>query len=406
MRIAFFTDSFYPELGGIQDSILLTARALGERGHSIVLYAPSASPRDYRLAGLPAREIDLGASVEIRRLFALPVPSSTRQSRLLLPTGRRWRGLADWRPDVLHTHTFLGAGWEALVAARRLGVPLVGTNHWAIGEFGMYAPVGARQFARYSVKAATAYYNRCAFVTGPSHSVVDEMRACGLRKPARVVSNPIDTMLFRPGDAGERRMLKHRLGFSDATILYAGRLAVEKNIDVLVRALACVAKEMPDAMLALAGHGTDRPRLERLAAELGVGRRVRFLGTLDKPALAEAYRAADVFAIASTSETQSMVLLQAMSSGLPAVGARWRALPEYIGDDAGLLAEPGDAAQFAAHLLSLLRAPSMRARMGERAAAIARRFGLAETVSAWEQIYAAQGAAHGIRQHNEEGVFE
>jgi len=406
MRIVFFTDSFYPELGGIQDSILLTARALGERGHHIVLYAPSASPRDYRLAGLPVQEIDLGKRVEIRRLFAVPVPSSTRQSRLLLPTGRRWRELVDWRPDVLHTHTFLGAGWEALVAARRLGVPLVGTNHWAIGEFSMYAPVGARQFARYSVKAATAYYNRCAFVTGPSRSVVDEMRAYGLRKPARVVSNPIDTMLFRPGDARERRMLKHRLGFSDATILYAGRLALEKNIDVLVRALASVVREIPDAMLALAGHGTDRPRLERLAAALGVGQRVRFLGTLDKPALAEAYRAADVFAIASTSETQSMVLLQAMSSELPAVGARWRALPEYIGDDAGLLAEPGDASQFAAHLLSILRAPSMRATMGERAAAIARRFGLAETVSAWEQIYAAQGVAYGIRQHKEEGVFE
>jgi len=406
MRIAFFTDSFYPELGGIQDSILLAARALGERGHHIVLYAPRAAPRDYRLAGLPVQEIDLGERVQVRRLFSLPVPSSTGQSRLLLPTGRRWRELVGWRPDVLHTHTFLGAGWEALVAARRLGVPLVGTNHWAIGEFSMYAPVGARQFARYSVKAATAYYNRCAFVTGPSRSVVDEMRAYGLRKPARVVSNPIDTTLFRPGDAGERQRLKHRFGFSDATILYAGRLAVEKNIDVLVRALAPVVREMPDAMLALAGHGTDRPRLERLAAELGVGQRVRFLGTLDKPALAEAYRAADVFAIASTSETQSMVLLQAMSSGLPAVGARWRALPEYIGDDAGLLAEPGDAAQFAAHFLSMLRAPPVRARMGERAAASARRFGLAETVSAWEQIYAAQGAAHGIQQHNEQGVFE
>ncbi len=405
MRIAFFTDSFYPELGGIQDSILLTARALGERGHDIVIHAPSASPRDYRLAGLPAEEVDLGERVRVRRLFSVPVPSSTGQSRLLLPTGQRWRGLADWQPDVLHTHTFLGAGWEALAAARRLRVPLVGTNHWAIGEFSMYAPIAARQFARYSVKAATAYYNRCAIVTGPSRSVLDEMRASGLRKPAQVVSNPIDTALFRPGEADERQALKRSLGFSGSTILYAGRLAIEKNIDVLVRALAIVAREQPDAMLALAGHGTARPRLAQLAADLGVGQRVKFLGTLDKPALAQAYRAADVFAIASTSETQSMVLLQAMSSGLPAVGARWRALPEYIADDAGLLAEPGDAGQFAAHLLTLLREPSMRAQMGERAWAKARRFGIAETVAAWERIYAAADAARGIEQHNEQGAF-
>ena len=405
MRIAFFTDSFYPELGGIQDSILLTARALGERGHTVVLYAPSASPRDFRLAGLPVKEVDLGERVQVRRLFSVPVPSSTGQSRLLLPTGRRWRGLASWEPDVLHTHTFLGAGWEALTAARHLRVPLVGTNHWAIGEFSMYAPFAARQFARYSVKAATGYYNRCTLVTGPSRSVVDEMLASGLGRPAHVVSNPIDTELFRPGEPDERQALKRHLGFSDSTILYAGRLAVEKNIDVLVRALATVVRELPDAMLALAGHGTARLRLERLAAECGVGHRLKFLGTLDKPALARAYRAADVFAIASTSETQSMVLLQAMSSGLPAVGARWRALPEYIADDAGLLAEPGDAGQFAAHLLSLLREPSMRARMGERAAARARRFGLTETVDAWERIYAAVHAARAIEQHNEQGAF-
>ena len=81
MRIAFFTDSFYPELGGIQDSILLTARALGERGHTVVLYAPSASPRDFRLAGLPVKEVDLGERVQVRRLFSVPVPSSTGQSR-------------------------------------------------------------------------------------------------------------------------------------------------------------------------------------------------------------------------------------------------------------------------------------------------------------------------------------
>ena len=405
MRIAFFTDSFYPELGGIQDSILLTARALGERGHTVVLYAPSASPRDFRLAGLPVKEVDLGERVQVRRLFSVPVPRSTGQSRLLLPNGRRWRGLASWEPDVLHTHTFLGAGWEALTAARHLRVPLVGTNHWAIGEFSMYAPCAARQFARYSVKAATGYYNRCTLVTGPSRSVVDEMLASGLGRPAHVVSNPIDTELFRPGEPDERQALKRHLGFSDSTILYAGRLAVEKNIDVLVRALATVVRELPDALLALAGHGTARPRLERLAAECGFGHRLKFLGTLDKPALARAYRAEDVFAIASTSETQSMVLLQAMSSGLPAVGARWRALPEYIADDAGLLAEPGDAGQFAAHLLSLLREPSMRARMGERAAARARRFGLTETVDAWERIYAAVHAARAIEQHNEQGAF-
>ena len=164
------------------------------------------------------------------------------------------------------------------------------------------------------------------------------------------------------------------------------------------------AKSPPDGMLnARLDIGLEDPKVASPPLgpfETFVPRRFSIRPTLS------GVRTADLFAIASTSETQSMVLLQAMSSGLPAVGARWRALPEYIGDDAGLLAEPGDAAQFAAHLLSILRAPSMRAQMGERATAAARRFGLAETVSAWEQIYAAQGASHEIPQRNAEGVFE
>jgi 1,2-diacylglycerol 3-alpha-glucosyltransferase len=405
MRIAVFTDSFHPELGGIQDSILAITRALGERGHRLVVYAPMAAPGDYRLVGLPVGEIDLGGNVKVRRLFALPIPSSTGQSRLLVPTGQRWRELAHFQPDLIHTHTFLGAGWEALRAARRLRVPLVGTNHWAIGEFGAYTPLPAAVFARLSVKAVTRYYNHCAVVTGPSGSVIDEMLACGLRRPHRVVSNPIDTACFQPPTAAQRQALKRVLGFSEATILCAGRLAVEKNIDVLIRALARVAQQVPSAVLALAGHGSDRDRLQRLAGELGVAHRVRFLGTLDKPALADAFRAADVFAIASTSETQSMVLLQAMSAGLPAVGARWRALPEYIEDGAGLLACPGQHEQFAAHLVTLLQQPSLRMRMGDRGAQIAQRFSVSNVAAAWEEIYASTRAASPHPPNQHQGVI-
>lgn len=403
MRIAVFTDSFYPELGGIQDSILTMTRALGERGHQVVIYAPVAARQDYTAGGLPVEEIDLGEHVRIRRLFSLPVPSSTGQSRLLVPTGRRWRELVDFRPHVIHTHTFLGAGLEALRAARRLRVPLVGTNHWAIGEFSVYMPFCAARFARASVKAVTGYYNRCALVTGPSRSVVDEMVRFGLRRPHEVVSNPIDAALFHPTTAEQRNALKRRLGFSDATILYAGRLAIEKKIDILVRAFARVVQQIPAAMLVLAGHGTARDRVERLARELGIAHRTKFLGTLDKEDLADAYRAADVFAIASTSETQSMVLLQAMSCGLPAVGARWRALPETIADGAGLLASPDDHEDFAAKLLFILKQPSLRAQMAEKASRVVRGFALPAILKTWEAIYASTCLRHHGHQSHLEG---
>lgn len=387
MRILLFTDSFYPELGGIQDSLVATSRELGAWGHQVPVCAPSAGRRDFDIANLAVGEIDLGPNVMIRRLLSLPAPSSTRQSRLLLPIGWRWPEMARFRPDVVHTHTFLGAGWEALRTAHRLRVPLIGTNHWAVGEFGAYLPVPTKLFTYASIGAVTWYYNHCHVVTGPSRSVLDEMQAFGLRRPHFVVSNPIDTSLFCPAPSGSRKHLKKAFSFSEATILYAGRLAVENNIDVLVHALALLRHEIPNAMLVLAGHGTARQGLEALVRELGVASGVRFLGTLSPAALADAYRGADVFATASTSETQGMALLQAMSSGLPTVGARRRALTEYIPRDVGFLAEPGAPDDFADKLAVLLRQPALRDEMGERAMRFAQRFALTEVVSTWEEIY-------------------
>jgi len=387
MRIAVFTDSFYPELGGIQDSVLSTCRALGNRGHQIVIFAPQATRHDFALAGVANHEVNLGNNVEIRRLFALPIPSSTGQSRLLVPTGRRWRQLIPFAPDIIHTHTFLGAGLEALSAARHLDVPLVGTNHWAIGEFGGYTPFSTDFFSRVSVQAVNRYYNHCAMVTGPSHSVIDEMCAFGLSSPHCVVSNPVDTTRFSPASDAYRAACKRAYGFSDSTIIYAGRLANEKHIDVLIRAVSLIASQVPDVILVLAGHGSARHRLEQLAVRLGVGNRVRFVGTLDKATLAAVFHAADIFAIASTSETQSMVLIQAMSAGLPVVGANWRALPEFIDEQSGFLAQPGDAQDFAGRLTHLLRSPALRKQMGDHAVSQTTDFSITAVTGRWEKIY-------------------
>jgi 1,2-diacylglycerol 3-alpha-glucosyltransferase len=425
MRIALFTDSFYPELGGIQDSILASARELGARGHAVAIFAPAASPRDFARANLPmgepalARpalgglalgglaqgchgpcepipsEPALGDTVEVHRLFALPMPGSTGQSRLVLPTGRRWRAVARFRPDVIHSHTFLGVGLEALAVAHRLRTPLIGTNHWAIGEFNVYAPVARGAVARGCWRALARYYNRCDWVSAPSRATMADMRAHGFRRPGAVISNPIDTACFHPPAPGERQALKARLGLGRATVLFAGRLAREKRIDVLLRALPALRQAVPEAELVLAGHGSARGALETLARDLGVAAHVRFTGTLRHDALAELCRAADVFALASTSESQSMVLLQAMSAGLASVGARHGPLVEYITPEVGLLAEPGQPEAFAQALAGLLRQPDLRAAMEAQATRHVAKFGVPVVVDAWQDVYvrASRGEA-------------
>lgn len=392
MRIAMFTDNFYPELGGIQDSVMASARELGRRGDEVMILAPSAAARDYRRGGLAAAEPALGPRVTVQRLPAVGVPSSTGQSRLLLPRpflppARRWPGLAAFAPEVIHTHTFLGAGIEALAASRRLGVKLVGTNHWAVAGFSLYAPIARNTVARWACRAVAGYYNRCAWTSAPSQATLAEMRAHGFRGAAAVVSNPIDTGHFHPAEAAERPGLKAEFGLSGACVVHAGRLGREKQVDVLIRALPALARAVPEAMLALAGHGTARPELEALARELGVAERVRFLGTLDHATLARLFRASDAVAIASTSESQGMALLQAMACGLPAVGARHGPLIQYIPPQTGLLAEPGQPEAFAAALAQVLGEPAARAAMGGAAASWAAGFGLPAVVDSWQAVY-------------------
>jgi len=379
-----FTDYFFPELGGIQDSIATISRALGYRGHQVDIYAPRYTTRDYRQVGAPVCERDLGSNVRVCRRPSLPFPSSTRQSRVALLSPVGWAALAlRAKPDVIHTHSFFGIGLEALLNATCLRIPVIGTNHTTIAGFAPHIPVSAHSASAY----VAWFYNRCDYVTAPSHSVFLELGQTRIRRPHVVVSNPIDTTLFRPVRPDEREALRARFGLSTLTITYAGRLGPEKNIDVLLHALAALHARGIPAELAIAGHGSHEPVLRALAGELRIDHKVRFLGTLAQEELARLLRISDTFAIMSTSETQSMVLLQAMASGVPVVAADARALPEFVGPANGVLVNPHDPAQLAQTLADLLAAPERRRQLGVGGCRSAEKYRVETITDEWEALY-------------------
>jgi 1,2-diacylglycerol 3-alpha-glucosyltransferase len=379
-----FTDHFFPELGGIQDSVAITSRALAARGHQVSIHAPRYGARDYRRIGEVVGERDLGANVSVSRRLSLPVPSSTRQSRaaLLSPMAPVWLARRG-RPDVIHVHSFFGIGLEALLIGACLDIPVIGSNHWTIAGFGPHLPVRTERAAAY----VTWFYNRCDFVTAPSRSVFEELGPSRLRPPKQVISNPIDTDLFQPARADQREALRARFGLCNPTITYAGRLGLEKNIGVLLRAVAALRDQGIAADLAIAGHGSHEPILRAMAEGLGVGARVRFFGTLAPDELARLLRISDIFSIMSTSETQSMVLLQAMASGVPVVAANTRALPEFVSPENGVLVDPHDPRLLAGAFAELLAAPERRGRMGLAGRRTAEKYSVAAVTDEWETLY-------------------
>ena len=191
-----FTDYFFPELGGIQDSVATISRCPGPSRAQVDIHAPRYGDGDYRRIGAAVRERDLGANVRVHRRASLPFPSSTRQSRAALPSPHRLGGAGGRaRPDVIHAHSFFGIGLEALLNGACLGIPVIGTNHTTIAGFGPHMPVRVEWAAAYVMW----FYNRCDYVTAPSRSVFEELGMTRLRPAAPGRLQPDRHRAVHPG---------------------------------------------------------------------------------------------------------------------------------------------------------------------------------------------------------------
>ena len=387
MRIAMFSDNFYPELSGISDSIIDTAKELAKSGHQIDFYVPRYSKNDFHKFNVPHQELNLGENISIRRIFSLQYPSPTQQARMVIPTFLKSLALRKKRPDVIHTHLFFGVGMEGMIASKILGIPLVGTSHTPLSEFMRYSLWGRNLFQKSCLKFVSWYYNQCDFVTAPSGGILKEMEIYNFRRPSKVVSNPIDPDKFYPSSSEKKSQLKKSFKLSDFTVIYTGRLAEEKHVDVILKAVALAKKRIPSVTLAITGHGAAEESLKILVKELGISGNVRFFGTLSIDDHADIYRAADVFAIASTAETQSLSLIKAMATGLPVIGVNARALPEYINPKNGFLVETGDFESMAKKIVLLYKDEELRESLGKGGLEYVRQFSLDNISKQWDSIY-------------------
>lgn len=406
MNIAIFSDNFYPEISGISDSIILTGKELSRRGHTVVFVAPRYSKKDYALAGKISAETP--NEKDIIRLPAIHYPSSpTGQSRIAFPILTSLYALKKFKPDIIHSQSAFGAGLEALFISRLLNIPLVGTNHTPIAEFlpPILPPFWHHRmkswFVEIVVRYTSWYYNRCVFVSAPCNALLDDMAKHGFHRkdiPNRAVSNPIDLTTFLKVPDQSKDSLKKRFGFSPHTVLYTGRLAPEKGVDIVMRAVALARHDIPDIMFVATGHGNALNDLRQLALKLGITDQVKFLGFVADDTYPLIYRASDIFAIMSTAETQSLSLMYAMAVDMPVIGARAWGLPEYIdevrdghggytknGD--GFILEPGDSEGLAEILVELFKNPARMAELGRNGAIAAQRFLPATIADIWENIF-------------------
>lgn len=360
MRIALFTDTFPPEVNGVANSVVHIAQSLSARGHTV---------RVYTVSKVHARELERitgGAfSVFVLPSVGLPIYLGVR---VTVPLGFALRDIRKFKPDIIHSHTPFSVGREAIIAARKLHIPHVGTHHTFFNHYLRHVHLDYEWARKLSWSLTVGYYNHCDFVISPTHSLAEELKAHGLKKRCEIVRNAIDTESFRPPESGEvKRQLKQKLGVAEKSLIYMGRVSYEKSIDQLLKAVALLVPHVPDLQLLIVGDGPERARLEEHARNLGVQGHVVFKGFLFGEDLVQVLQAGDVFVTASKSENMPLAVLEAMACGLPIVTVTSLGLSEIVQDRSnGYLLSPDDPAKMAEAVSLLMRDEPLRERFAEK----------------------------------------
>jgi glycosyltransferase involved in cell wall biosynthesis len=325
LGVGLFTECYRPIQNGIVASLDALAHVLRGAGHAATIVTPE-------MPGYRDVECD------VVRLRSLPLPTHTAY-RLTVPyLPRRSPAFA-----IVHAHSPFVTGWLALREARRARVPLVFTYHTQLEAYAHYVPFEAHLTRGAAARLTRAYANAADAVIVPTYAMERRLREIGVRARIAVVPSGIDVAQFASGR--RRDDLRARLGVapSQKMVLCVGRLGREKNVERALESFARLGDSR--ARLVLIGDGPHRAALERSAKRFGIAARTTFAREFARPALPDAYASADAFLFTSHSETQGLVLAEALAAGTPVVAVDTAQTREVLGaagrivrDDAAALA--------------------------------------------------------------------
>ncbi len=355
MKIGLFTDTAPPLVGGIETVVTLMERLLRERGHEVYIFAP-AFPRHH----------DDGPNV-----YRLPSVLASRNRRLRLAYAlTRSARQATRELDIVHSHTPFNLGWIAARVARVQGIPHVHTYHVLFQEY-------RKTLTPWFPKALTdlwlkTFLEWCDVVVAPSHDAKREVESYGIPIPVVVMLCGPDAREFDRAPVWNPRL---ELGLAEPHILlYWGRLAKEKNIGFLLRSFHILAKRRDDVHFVIVGHGPCMEELQRQARELGIAHKTTFCGFLPREQVIDLSRQADLFVFASKTETQGLVVAEAMMAGIPPVAVDAPGVRDMVRSGVDGVLVPEDEEVFASCCEELLGDPERRRQLGLAARAHAQEF--------------------------------
>jgi glycosyltransferase involved in cell wall biosynthesis len=365
MNICMMTNTYLPHVGGVARSVSTFAEEYLARDHDVLVVAPAFEGKP-----LPKR-----AEAIVERVPAIQnFNGSDFSVRLPIATVLSTR-LDAFKADIVHAHHPFLLGDTALRIAASKNVPVIFTHHTKYEDYTHYVPFDSPVLREFAAQLSTDFANLCDGVIAPSESIAELLQKRGVTVPVKVVPSGIDVVAFASGNRDQFRR-KHKLGNDRFVVGHVGRLAPEKNLEYLAEAVVGFITKTPNAIFAVVGSGPTEALLTETFARHNVSDKLLLLGKLTGVALHSAYRGMDAFAFASKSETQGMVLAEAMAAGLPVVALDASGVREVVRHRGNgyLLPEDESPARFASALARLASSPERREKFALKARATAEEF--------------------------------
>lgn len=417
MKIAIASDIYYPMTNGVAVFAHNLAKGLVKAGHEVLVISPSFNGKFHiefdeetgiKTAFLtslrfPFYPDQINEVPEKKDFLGIPMP------RLVYKYGIWWsvnplpeikKVLKDFQPDVIHLQTAETIALAVMWYVKKYQVPLVSTGHAypdnVTDQLKILKPKFIKKASNVMLRAYMASFLKHAeYATMPTEMAIEDLipkNRKHFKVTVEALSNGVDLSEFYPKKPDVRVLKKYRLDNDKRKLLYIGRVDPEKSIDKVIRAffelLKLSGSKAEKFELVIVGDGTDLVNLKKLARDLGIESRVRFLGRVMPPELIEIYRAGEMFVTASETETQGIVLIEAAAVGLPLVAVDAGAVSELCRNKLnGELCQPGDISGMAEAMRRIVSDAKLAKKYQTASIEIAKKHDLKRTITRFEEIY-------------------
>lgn len=375
MRIGIFTECYHPTLNGVVVSIDTFCEELEHRGHEFFIF--TSKSYGYR-------------DPNPTRVFRLPsIPTMVKDYPLALPflaplTIDRVR---DLRLDIIHTQHLFMMGRLGLNIGRALQIPVVHTYHTLITEYTHYVPIFHALAKKAVIGISRSYCNQCNQVVTPSASMKKVLRSYGINVPIEIIPTGVKTNDFdHPFDPRIIRA-KWQIPEHQQILLYVSRIAKEKNLDFLFEAVRRLSRKRNDLHLLMVGGGPELKHYQKKVAQWNLSGQVTFTGKQEKSQANRFFGAADIFVFPSITETQGIVITEAMTAGLPTVAVGIMGPKDIITNGVNGFLTPLKISEFTDKIEKLLENKALRDEIGKRAHQKAQEFSAKNCALKMEQLY-------------------